>query len=63
MAEEVLFSRNNKGQIHPAITRNKIQVEKLSHHKQLGIVLDVNLNFKQYIDTAIWKINKGISVI
>ena len=62
-AEEVLFSRKNKVQIRPAITLNKIQVEKLSHHKQLGIVLDENPNFKQDIDTAIWKINKGISVI
>ena len=63
LAEEVLFSRKNKAQIHPTITPNKILVEKLSHHKQLGIALDENLNFKQNIDTAILKINKGISAI
>ena len=63
LAEEVLFSRKNKAQIHPTITLNKILVEKLSHHKQLGIALDENLNFKQNIDTAILKISKGISAI
>ena len=62
-AHEVPFSRKKKTQILPAIVFNNIQVEKASHHKHLGILLDEKLNFKQHIDSTILKINKGISVI
>ena len=62
-AQEVLFSRKKKNQIHPTISFNDIHVERASHHKHLGILLDEKLNFKQHIDTAILKINKGIPVI
>ena len=62
-AQEVLFSRKKKTQIHPAISFNNIQVEKASHHKHLIVLLDEKLSFKQHIDTTILKINKGISAI
>ena len=62
-AQEVLFSRKKKTQIHPTISFNNIQVERASHHKHLGILLDEKLNFNQRIDTTILKINNGISVI
>ena len=62
-AQEVLFSTKKKTQIHPTISFNNIQVERASHHKHLGVLLDQKLNFKQHIDTTILKINKGISVI
>ena len=62
-AQEVLFSRKKKVQIHPTINLNNIQVEKASHHKHLGILLEEKLNFKHYINTTILKINKGISLI
>ena len=62
-AQEVLFSRKKKTQIHATISFNNIQVERASHHKHLGVLLDEKLNFKQHIDTTILKINKGISVI
>ena len=42
---------------------NKVQVERVSYQKHLGILLDEKLNFKQHIDSAISKANKGISVI
>ena len=61
-AQEVLFSRKKKTQIHPAISFNNIQVEKASHHKHLGVLLDENLNCKQHIDNTILKINKSISL-
>ena len=48
--------------IHPTLSLNNIQVERTSHHKHLGILPDQKLNCKQLIDTAILKINKGISV-
>ena len=62
-AQEVLFSRKKKTQIHPTISFNNIQVETASDHKHLGVLLDQKLNFKQHIDTTILKINKCISVI
>ena len=62
-AQEVLFSRKNKVQVHPTINLNNIQVERTSYQKHLGILHDEKLNFKQHIDSVIPKINKGISVI
>ena len=39
-AQEVLFSRKKRTQNHPNISLNNIQVEKVSHQKHLGIILD-----------------------
>ena len=52
-----------KVQIHPTISLNNIEVKRAPHHKHLSILLDEELNYKQYIDTAILKINKSTSVI
>ena len=35
----------------------------MPYQKHLGILLDEKLNFKQHVDSAILKMNKGISVI
>ena len=61
--QEVLFSRKKKIQVHPTIILNNVQVKRVSYQKHLGILLDEKLNFKQHIDSAISKVNKGISVI
>ena len=62
-AQEVLFSRKKKTQSHPEISLNNIPVERSSYQKHVGLILDEKLNFKQHIDNAISKINKGIAVI
>ena len=62
-AQEVLFSRKKKIQIHLTVSLNSIQVKRASHHKNLGILLNEKINFKQHIETTILKINKSISVI
>ena len=62
-AQEVLFSRKKKTQSHPEISLNNIPVERSSYQKHLGLILDEKLNFKQHIDSAFSKINKGIPVI
>ena len=62
-AQEVIFSKKKKTQTHPIISLNNIQVEKVPYQKHLGILLDEKLNFKQHVDSAILKMNKGISVI
>ena len=46
-AQEVLFSRKKKIQVHSTIGLNNVQVERVSYQKHLGILLDEKLNFKQ----------------
>ena len=62
-AQEVLLSRKKENQVHPTINLNKVQVERVSYQKHLGVLLDEKLNFKQHVDSAISKVNKVISVI
>ena len=62
-AQEVLFSRKKKTLNHPTLSLNNIHVERPSSQKHLGLILDEKLNFKQHIESAIVKINKGVTVI
>ena len=62
-AQEGLFSRKNQIQNHPVISLNNIQVERSSHQKHLGLILDEKRNFKEHVKSAISKVNKGISVL
>ena len=62
-AHKVLFSRKINIQNHPTLSLNNIQVERSTYHKHLGVILDEKLNFKEHINSAISKVNKGISVI
>ena len=62
-AQEVLFSRKKQVQVHPAISLNNIQIEKAPYQRHLGLIIKEKLNFEQYIDSAISKVNKGISII
>ena len=43
-AQEVLFSRKKQVQIHPTISLNNIQVERVPYQKHLGLILDKKLN-------------------
>ena len=61
-AQEVLFSRKKKTQNHPNISLNNVQVERTSHQKHLGLYLIKKPNFKEHIDSAILKVNRGIAV-
>ena len=62
-AQEVLFLRKKKTLNHLTITINNIQVERASSQKHLGLIRDKKINFKQHIESAIVKINKGVAVI
>ena len=62
-AQEVTFSRKKQSQSHTTRSLNNIHVERASYQKHLGIILDEKRNFKQHIDNAILKFDKGISVI
>ena len=65
-AQEVLFSRERQVQIHTVLIMSDIQVERVPYQKHFGIKnnkLDNKLDFKQYIENTISKINKGFSMI
>ena len=62
-AQEVLFSRKTRIENHPTRSLNNIPVERTTFQKHLGLIFDEKLNFKQHVDSAISKVNKGISVI
>ena len=62
-AQEVLFSRKSQIQNHPTLSLNNIQVERSTYHKHLDVILDEKFNFKEHINSATSKVNKGISVI
>ena len=59
-AQEVLLSRKKKNLNHPTLSLNNIQVERASSQR---LILDEKLNFKQHVESAIAKINKGVTVI
>ena len=62
-AQEVLFSTKKKTLNHPTLSINNIEVKRASSQKHLGLILDEKLNFKQHIEKAIVKINKGVAAI
>ena len=62
-AQEVFISRKKQVQIDPSINFNNVEVERAPFQKHLVVILDEKLNFKQHVDNAISKINKGIAVI
>ena len=56
------YFQEKKTQVHPTISLNNVQVERVFYQKHLVILFDEKLSFKQHIDSAISKVNKGISV-
>ena len=57
------FQEKNKSKSYDHLSVNNVHVERSSYQKHLGIILDEKLNFNKHIDSAISKVNKGISVI
>ena len=62
-AHKVLFSRKKKVSIHPVISLDTIQMDKVSYQKYLGLFLDEKLAFKHHNDNTLWQVNKGMAVI
>ena len=63
LLKKYYFLEKNKTQNHSNITLNNIQVERVSHQKHLGIILNEKRNFKKHIDSIILKVNRGIAVL
>ena len=62
-AQDVLFSRKKKASVHPFISLNNIEVEKVSYQKHLGLFLNEKLTFKHHNDNTLREINTGTAVI
>ena len=62
-AQDGLFSMKNQVLVHPIISLNSVQVERVSYQKHLGVILDEKMNFNQHIDNAISIRNNAIFYI
>ena len=56
-AEEIIFSQKCTSPEHPKIYFNNIEVNRVNHHKHLGLTLDPKLTFAKHIS------EKGIGII
>ena len=61
-ATEVIFSCKNKKRIHPDINFNGVPVAREPFTKQLGVFLDIRLNFSKHIKEQVMKAMKGVSL-
>ena len=62
-AWEVIFWRKTSIHSHPVLTFDNSPVIKTTHHKQLGLILDGKLNFKEHLKEKISKAYKDITVM
>ena len=60
---ELLFSRKRGSEHHPDLIFNGTVVNKVTHQKHLGVILDKKLSFTEHIKQAIAKSIKGLNVI
>ena len=62
-AQEVIFSRKTKKEVHPTLYFNNLPVQKTPIQKHLGLILDEKLSFNQHLKEKLVKANKGIGVL
>ena len=55
-AQEVIFSIKRQIQSHRVLVMNNIQVERVPYQKDLGVILDNKLDFKQHMDSTLSEI-------
>ena len=58
--KEVIFSKQTNDINHPDLFFNNFQINRCSHEKHLGLILDEKLSFKKHVDE---KINKAMKII
>ena len=61
-AERVIFSTKVFKVEHPAIYFCGSEIEKVPHHKYIGLILDESLNFAEHINEAIIKAKRVIGI-
>ena len=59
-AQEVIFSRKIQKTCYPSIYFNNKQVKQVPSQKHLRLILDKKLNFQEYLQNILNKVNKTI---
>ena len=59
-AQEVIFSRKIQKTCYPSIYFNNKLVKQVPSQKHLGLILDKKLNFQEYLQNILKKVNKTI---
>ena len=62
-AQEVIFSRKTKKLLHPCLSFNDIPLKNSISQQNLGLTLDVNLNFVKHIKNITQKISKTMGLL
>ena len=62
-AQEVIFSRKMKSNIHLALVLNNNILSQVNFQKHLGITLDFKLTFEEHLLDVFKKVNKIISLL
>ena len=62
-AQEVIFSRKTKGDIHPPLVFNNNIVLQVNSQTHLGVALDLKLTFEEHLSNVFNKFNKTIGLL
>ena len=62
-AQEDIFSRKIKSNIHPLLVFNNNIVSQVNSQKYLGITLDFKLTFEEHFLNVFYKVNKTIRLL
>ena len=62
-AQEIIFSRKTKKFSHSSLRFNKSIVSQTPYQKHLGIFLDPQLTFKEYLKVITTKVKKTIGLL
>ena len=62
-APEVTFSRKTKKLLHPTLLFNNIPLNNSLFQKNLGLTLDIKLNFSEHIKSITKKISKTMGLL
>ena len=62
-AQEIIFSRKTKKISHPSLRFNNSIVSQSPYQKQLGMFLDAQLTFEEYLKVITTNVNKTIGII
>ena len=62
-AEESLFSHKKFRPHHPPLKFNNIEVKRMTEHKHLGLIFDLELSFLKHINEKVGIARKGNGII
>ena len=62
-AQEIIFSRKTKKNSHPSLHFNNSIVSQSPYQKHLGMFLDAQSTFEEYLNVTTTKVNKTIRLV